>query len=348
MRRYLQTTDLAPKYMQEQTLRRLTGDLDEQRLSDAEKDAVSLVISHLTNNYEIEEEIALGRSIEPYNPQKEYRAGSYLYEGGKFLQAARTLTPSVRPDAATFWRLLHVSPFNEAETYEPGREYYRSKGEDIYRLVDAAGEVTRLDSLAWEKVETPAYSGEENYLAGDVVECDTGYYVCERNNGALSDNRVHPSYTKGFVEIDAQALPEGVEPEVYDRSRVYRRKDGFSGYVKLEGRLYHLPEENEPLVNPDSRQLIPEKYEQVSDPRNSNIVRAVGALTTYFLYQALVPDNIPTTTIREEEKVLDFLRDAARLKVNPLLRRKMSQTGSRANAGWVVVASEGDKRRWWF
>lgn len=329
-------------------MRRLTNDLDEQRLYDAEKDAVFLVISHLTNNYEIEEEIALGRSIEPYNPQKEYKAGSYLYEGGNFLMAARTLAPSVRPDAATFWRLLQVSPFNEAETYEPGKEYYRSQGEDIYRLVDAAGEINNLDSLAWEKVEVTAYSGEENYLAGDVVECDTGYYVCERNNGALSDSRVHPSYTKGFVEISAQELPDGVEPEVYDRSRIYRRADGFNGYVRLGESIYHLPEENEPLVNPDTRQLIPEKYEQTGDPRNSNIVRAVGALTTYFLYQALVPDNIPATTIREEEKVLNFLCDAARMKVNPLLKRKMSKAGDRTNAGWVVVSSDGDKRRWWF
>lgn len=342
MKRYLKNTDLAPKYMKEETLKRLTNNLEEHRLFDAEKDAVSLVLSHLTNNFEIEEELALGRSIEVQNTQKEYKAGSHLYDGGRYFRVAKTVTPSVRPDAASFWTKLDVRPFSETETYLANTTYYRSEGEEVYKLVDAAGEVSTLDSLAWELVEVFEYSGDENYLTGEIVECDSGYYECRRNNGSLSNNRVNPSYTVAFVE----AVPSGVVPEAYDRNKVYRRVDGFNGYVTLENKTYFLSEANEPKANPDTRQSLPEKFELVSDPRNGNIVRCVAALATYGLYQAQVPDNIPSTTIREEEKMMDFLKDSSKLRINPLLKRKMNASGKRTNAGWVIYASEGDKKKW--
>ena len=91
-------------------------------------------------------------------------------------------------------------------------------------------------------------------------------------------------------------------------------------YVVYEGRVFY-PETD---VNAD----VPELGNNLSlhDPRNYNLKKHMVRLAVYELTKLIAPNNVSAVRIRDYEDSMKWLNDAAKLRLNPQITRKVDET----------------------
>jgi hypothetical protein len=288
----------------------------QERFANAEEAAEASIIEYLTENYEIERVLNEGKSVEEYNRQITYPAGAYFYYKGVIHRATRTINGYKHPINVLYWEENFDGITNESEipmysqkaSYAPGdrvrfantfyicREY---NGKDFSDVVVPGIE-------AWELAEHSTWAANQIYSLWEAVRYEDSFYaLIDANNVNWSINP-HDSDNWGLIGT--------YDPE-------YNKYDLESGtdYVEYDGVLYL------PSMNPNSDELMVGYNITPHDPRHPNIKKHLLRLALYELHKLVSPNNISSSRTTDYETSIMWLRDAAKLRINPQLPRKLDE-----------------------
>ena len=125
-RRFLNNNDYLGIITAE-ALAQLTRGNDE-RFIQAEESAEMSIIEYLSENYEIEKELAKGKYIAGYDRRITYPVGVHIYFGGKICEVIRSISGYRQPALQPYWEEAAdisdstVLPnYSQFETYYPGQ-----------------------------------------------------------------------------------------------------------------------------------------------------------------------------------------------------------------------------------
>jgi hypothetical protein len=110
-------------------------------------------------------------------------------------------------------------------------------------------------------------------------------------------------------------------------------------YVVYDGRVWY-PEID---VNADEPQAGVNLV--VRDPRNYNLKKHMVRLAVYELTKLIAPNNVSTTRIKDHEDSMKWLQDAAKLRINPQIPRKIAEDKKEV-MDWQMATFQADYDPW--
>ena len=106
-------------------------------------------------------------------------------------------------------------------------------------------------------------------------------------------------------------------------------------YVVYEGRVFY-PETD---VNADV--LVLGNNLSLHDPRNYNLKKHMVRLAVYELTKLIAPNNVSAVRMRDYEDSMKWLNDAAKLRLNPQIPRKVNET-KKPVTDWQLATFQND------
>lgn len=287
----------------------------EIRLSQAEEAAEESVLEYLTENYRVEEALAVGKNLLPYNRQITYPVGVHFYYKGRIFKTIRTINGYKAPANVEYW--MPVEEFMPDEKEIP---FYTQRGSympgDIVKFANTIFQCLEFNGLDYDNVRVPGLNGWERimttpwivnleYNLWDVVSFEGAFYTL------LSLDDI--DWNTNPYESDNWGLIGSYDPSIneYELSS--------TEYVEYNGEIFV------PVLNPNSDELK-EQYNIVEDdPRNGNLKKHILRLAVYELHKLISPNNVSQARITDYETSIMWLRDASRLKINPQIPRKLGE-----------------------
>lgn len=287
---------------------------NEIRLAQAEEAAEESVLEYLTENYEVEAALKVGKDLLQYNRQVTYPVGAHFYHNGKIYKATRTINGYKAPSAVVYWKEIEEWIQNEGEipfytqrgTYMPG-DIVKFSG-TFYQCLEYNGldysNIKVPGVRAWEQVmDIKEWVANLEYRKWDVVYYE-GYYYTLINTKYVDWNE-NPLINDDWGRIGSYD----------DALNSYELSD--TEYVEFCGDVFY------PIINPNADELEVGYNIIEDDPRNPNLKKHILRLAIYELYKLISPTNISSTRITDFETSIMWLRDASRLKINPHIPRKL-------------------------
>ena len=106
-------------------------------------------------------------------------------------------------------------------------------------------------------------------------------------------------------------------------------------YVVYDGRVFY-PETD---VNADTPQVGLNL--SLHDPRNYNLKKHMVRLAIYELTKLIAPNNVSVVRMRDYEDSMKWLNDAAKLRLNPQIPRKVDDT-KKPVTDWQLATFQTD------
>lgn len=285
------------------------------RVEQAEEAAEASLCEYLTDNYEIERELAVGKYLREYNPRITYPVGCHFYFNGKIVEAMRSINGIKAPLYTEYWkeyegfdeaRRREAKPYSQLLNYHPGDLVVFS--DQIYECLDHNGldycDIRIPGINAWEEVETSDWEPNIEYKVWDVVKFEDVFYTLLTTEDI--DLTVNP------YDSDNWGMIGDYEPDYQ-----YELKD--TEYVQEGGRVWH------PTMNPVADTLKEGYNFRYHDPRNSNIKKHMVKIALFELHKLISPNNVSQARITDYEATLQWLHDANRCKINPGIPRKLDE-----------------------
>ena len=286
---------------------------NDERFIQAEESAEMSIVEYLSENYEIEKELAKGKYIAEYDRRITYPVGVHIYFGGRIHEVIRSVSGYRKPAAVIYWEEYtgtgdagEVAGYSQFGNYYPGDrvecngviyECLSGNGHkfDDIRIPMAGGWLEKK-TAAWQPVEYPLWS---------VTEFEGGFYTLMTPDGF--DNNTDP-FTSACWGAIADYDPTCNAYEFSEHE-----------YVVYEGRVFY-PETD---VNAD----IPQIGHNLSphDPRNYNLKKHMVRLAVYELAKLVAPNNVSVVRMRDYEDSMKWLNDASKLRLNPQIPRKLDE-----------------------
>lgn len=283
------------------------------RLAQAEEAAEESILEYLSENYEVEAALKIGKDLLPYNPQITYPVGAHFYIDGKIWKATRSINGRQSPASVVYWEeqteyideVEKIQPYTQRGTYMPG-DYVRFANR-IFQCKEYNGAEYRNVRVpgieAWVKAETSEWIVNQIYLPWQVVSYDGSFYALLTDEDA--DWNTNP------YESDNWGLIGDYDPELNN----YELSD--TEYVVYDGYVFY------PVANPNSDEPV-DGYNIIQhDPRHPNLKKHILRLAVYELFKLISPTNISSSRITDYETSITWLRDASRLRINPQIPRKL-------------------------
>ena len=287
---------------------------NENCIIQAEESAEVSIIEYLSENYEIESELNRGKFIAPYDRRITFPTGTHLYHEGAIHEVIRSISGYKSPSATEYWAEDAGLPVNECDVkaysqfrdYRPGDRVtyngfrYLCLAENGYSF----GDIRIPMVYGW--IEAPAFAWEPRlYGLWEVAEYKGAFYT------AISledfDNNITPDSSSNWGEIAD-----------YDPGYNKYELSGHE-YVVCQGKVWH-PEID---VNADTPQV---GYNlRLHDPRNYNLKKHMVRLALYELTKLIAPNNVSVIRVRDYEDSMKWLSDAARLRLNPQIPRRIAR-----------------------
>lgn len=327
-RRFLNNGDYLGIITQE-ALNQLTRGND-SRFVQAEEAAEMSVVEYLSENYEVEKELAKGKYIAEYDRRITYPVGAHIYFEGRIHEVIRSISGYRKPAVTAYWEEcadIHadteqVAGYSQFSTYYPGDKVnyngvvYTCLAENGYRFDDVripmVGGWLELTAEPWQPTGYPLWA---------VVEHEGAFYTLMTLDGF--DNNIDP-FTSDCWGAIADYAPEY---NGYERSE--------HEYVVHDGRVFY-PETD---VNADiplvGRNLV------AHDPRNYNLKKHMVRLALYELTKLIAPNNVSVVRMRDYEDSMKWLNDAAKLRLNPQIPRKLDET-KKPVTDWQLATFQTD------
>lgn len=287
---------------------------EEFRFTQAEQAAEASIVDYLSENYEIEKELEVGKNIFDYDRRITYPTGSHFYLDGEICEVIRAINGYKTPYSAPYWHEVEektekdreTEPYSQLKDYHVGDKVrfighlYECDIQNSYDFNDI-----RIPGIsAWEKVET--YDWEAiPYNDWEVVKYDEKYFTLMTTEGY--DALVNP------MESDCW----GMIGDYDDSIDTYELSE--HEYVVYDGDVYY------PIVNPNADTPELETNIRQHDPRNYNLKRHMVQLALYELHKLISPNNISTVRVDDYDHTMQWLKDASRLKLNPQIPRKVDK-----------------------
>lgn len=288
---------------------------NEVRLVQAEEAAEESVLEYLTENYEVEKALEVGKSLLPYNYQITYPVGSHFYIGNKIYKTTRVINGKKSPANVNYWAEIDsyvreeagVPHYTQRGTYTPG-ELVRFNGR-IFQCLEYNGvdynDVRVPGVYGWHKIDVSEWIVNQIYSPWDVVKFNNKFYALLHTED--NDWNLNPE------DNDNWGLIGTYDPELnnYELSP--------TELVEYQGDVYY------PIANPNSDEPQ-EGYNIIQhDPRNANLKKHILRIAVYELHKLISPTNVSSSRITDYETSILWLRDASRLKINPQIPRKLDE-----------------------
>ena len=287
---------------------------NEDRFIQAEESAEMSVVEYLSENYEVEKELAKGKYIAEYDRRITYPVGVHIYFDGQIHEVIRSISGYRKPATAQYWEeysgidmdACQVACYSQFSTYYPGDKVnyndviYVCLKENGYKFDDIRIPMVNgwleAETAPWKPVEYPLWS---------VVEYDNGFFTLMTLDNF--DCNLDP------MTSDCWGAIADYDPEynAYELSE--------NEYVVYDGHVFY-PEAD---VNAD----IPQVGRNISphDPRNYNLKKHLVRLALYELTKLIAPNNVSVVRMRDYEDSMKWLNDAAKLRLNPQIPRKLDE-----------------------
>ena len=303
---------------------------NEDRFIQAEESAEMSVVEYLSENYEVEKELAKGKYIAEYNRRITYPVGVHIYFDGQIYEVIRSISGYRKPATGQYWEeysgidldACHVSCYSQFNTYYPGDKVnyndviYVCLKENGYKFDDIRIPMVNgwleAEIAPWNPVEYPLWS---------VVEYDNGFFTLMTLDNF--DSNLDPMTSDCWGAI----ADYDSEYNAYELSE--------NEYVVYDGRVFY-PETD---VNAD----IPQVGRNISlhDPRNYNLKKHMVRLALYELTKLIAPNNVSVVRMRDYEDSMKWLNDAAKLLLNPQIPRKLDET-KKPVTDWQLATFQTD------
>ena len=308
--RFLNNNDYASIVTEEALEQLIRG--NEDRLAQAEEAAEQSILEYLSENYEVEKELEVGKQLIEYNPQITYPANAHFYYEGKIQKTLRTINGCKAPQFSPYWEeyMDFISEDKEPQFYTQRRNYQPGElvrfNNSIYRCLDFNGpdfnDIRIPGNNAWEQVEYQEWEPNIEYELWDVVLYKDKFYTLI-SSVSENDLIVDP-YTSDNWGLIGEYTAD------------YNYELSFHEYVVYHGAVFR------PIMNPNSDKPVLNYNIIEHDPRNANLKKHILRLAVYELHKLISPTNISSARITDYETSIMWLRDAGRLKINPQIPRK--------------------------
>lgn len=257
-KRFLNNNDYIGIITEEALLQLIRG--NEERLAQAEEAAEASIVEYLIDHYEIEQTLAIGKNLIPYNKQIIYPVGAHFYHDGKIWEALRSINGYKSPSALVYWQehtdYIYdesiVIEYSQLGNYQPGDIVHFC--DNYYVCLEPNGidfndiRVPGID--VWNEVEVYEWAANLEYDLWAVVSWNGQFYTL------ISDENV--DWTVNPFDSDNWGLIGE-----YDKEYQYQLSD--TEYIVYNSKVY-VPTMN---VNADE---LKEGYNiRLHDPRNSNV-----------------------------------------------------------------------------
>lgn len=285
-----------------------------ERFVQAEESAEMSVVEYLSENYEIEQELNKGKYIAVYDRQITFPVGAHVYYEGVICEVIRSISGYKVPAVTVYWQehldtgldIATAQRYSQFGTYYPkdvvvyNDVLYICVTENGYKF----GDVRMPMVEGWLEAKCTLWQPVE-YVQWDVVEFEGGFYTLLTTDGF--DNNATPLDSDCWGAI-ADYSPEYNEYEFTEHE-----------YVVFEGRVFYPGTD----VNAD----IPVLGVNLSphDPRNYNLKKHLVRLALYELTKLIAPNNVSVVRMRDYEDSMKWLSDAAKLRLNPQIPRKIAE-----------------------
>lgn len=305
-----------------------------ERLAQAEESAEMSVVEHLSENYEIERELYKGKYIATYDRRISFPVGAYLYYEGQIHEVIRSISGYKAPASVAYWEessdpnvFAESTPgYSQFKTYRPGDMVaynglcYRCLAENGYDF----GNIRLPMASGWLEAYPQPWVPRE-YALWEVAEFGGTFYAVTSVEGF--DANLTPADSPNWGEI-AEYDPQYNGYELSDHE-----------YVVYDGRVWY-PEID---VNADEPQAGVNLV--VRDPRNYNLKKHMVRLAVYELTKLIAPNNVSTTRIKDHEDSMKWLQDAAKLRINPQIPRKIAEDKKEV-MDWQMATFQADYDPW--
>ena len=285
----------------------------EERFAQAEEAAEESLLEYLTDNYEIEKCLAVGKNLRVHNKQVTYPAGAHFIFDNKIYVTIRPINGYKAPINTPYWELYTelpdegiVKPYSQLLDYVPGDIV---KYGTIYYLCLAYngwsyGDIRVPGINGWTKIEVEGWEPNMEYEQWTVKKYGDKFYALLTTEDINLTVNPNDSDNWGLI---GEYTPD------YDYE--------FSNheYVVYKGEVFY-PAMN---VNADKVEIAFNIKED--DPRNANIKKHMLRLALYELHKLISPNNISSARITDYETSITWLRDASRLKINPHIPRRLDE-----------------------
>lgn len=297
------------------------------RVDQAEEAAEASIREYLTDNYEIEKVLQVGKNLRDYNPRITYPVGVHFYYEGKIVEAIRSINGIKPPTSTEYWRECedleemshkHVKPYSQLLNYRPGDLVLFSGV--IYECLEYNGldysDIRIPGVVAWEPIEVSPWEPNCEYSEWNVAEWDGKFFALLTLEDI--DLTVNPMDSDNWGLIGH-----------YDPDYQYELKE--TEYVEFEGKVWI------PTMSPVADELVEGFNFKYHDPRNANIKKHMVKIALFELHKLISPNNVSSARIADYEATMQWLHDANRCKINPQIPRKLDE--ERKPVSEIVMAT---------
>ena len=284
---------------------------NEMRFEQAEQAAEASIIDYLSENYEVEQELNRGKHIFEYDRRITYPVGSHFYKDGEICEVIQAINGFKAPCPQSYWKAVEeyvdldtIEPYSQLKNYHPG---------DTVKFINTVYVCELANGLDFNNVRIPGVIAWEK---ATVYEWDTYQFQ-------LWEVVQHKG--KFFTLITFEDYDPYVEPMASDNWGLIGEYDPSLDSYELSDHEYvvYNNEVYYPVVNPNAQVPTLEVNIRHHDPRNYNLKRHMIQLALYELHKLISPNNISTVRLDDFEHSMQWLKDAARLKLNPQIPRKL-------------------------
>ena len=327
-RRFLNNSDYLGIITQE-ALQQLTRGNDE-RFIQAEQSAEMSIVEYLSENYEVEKELTKGKYIADYDRRITYPVGVHIYYDGQIHEVIRSISGYRKPATVVYWEestdinidASQVPLYSQFNTYYPGDKVnyngvvYLCLSENGYKFDDIripmVGGWIEAGTSLWQPIDYPLWA---------VVEHEGAFYTLMTLDGF--DNNIDP-------------LTSDCWGAIADYDSAYNDYELSDHEYVVYGGCVFYPETD---VNAD----VPEFGNNLSlhDPRNYNLKKHMVRLAVYELTKLIAPNNVSAVRMRDYEDSMKWLNDAAKLRLNPQIPRKVDET-KKPVTDWQLATFQND------
>lgn len=329
--RFLNNNDYAG-VMSQRAQDQMVRDRGDSLYAEIEITAETLVRDYLTEHYDIDYELNVGKYIAGYMPEVNitYPSGVHMYIDGDIYQVMKPIRGAKKPLNHDYWQditrkdipsFVDVNQYSQMMTYKVGdiveynEAYFKAVIPNGLDMMDI-----RIPNVeGWAVITTPDWMFDD-YKVGNVVRYSGGYWILRDEE---YDPTIMPSMSESWEEVI-----------MYDMESDYKIGDcaiyisPIIGEVVVTATTY---------VNQDEVKIGSNVIKH--DPRNITIKNHMVRIAAYEMSKQVSPNNVGVIRIKDYEDTMVWLNRASSLKITPDIKRRKDESG-KDTVGWATAKFE--------